>query len=280
MPHAFGHDVAADGGTRAAHYQRGNQQVTPEAQRNAYRQEQRAEPEKLDERAEHRRPRGLLRFVPLERRAHHDDAERRRAAPKVVNRCLHQLRERQFRQRPGEAQPNRENNRVREDAVHRLAKELRGYLPATRVVQLEDEHGGDVVDRHRADDHQRRHAHVVVQVLHHRNAENRRAAAVRRLDEFPLDAAILQQIGNPGADEDARNRGQRAVHHIFRVPLLPVIRLAHVVEQQRRQAHAEHQPVHFRDEIIVHHIPVPQHHPNHNQEEDGQRRVEAENQII
>lgn len=161
-----------------------------------------------------------------------------------------------------------------------FAEENRVQFPPVRPVHLQDDHRRDVVDGHGTDDHQRRHSHVVIQILDHRNAQNGSAAAIGRLNELPLDAPILQKIGNSGANQDAGQRGQGAVHHVSGIPVCPIVRPVHVVKEQRRKANPEHQRVEPCGKSIVHQLNFPEKHPQKNQKKDGHRRVKTKNQII
>ena len=64
-----------------------------------------------------------------------------------------------------------------------LFKICRDLLPF-RTEYCKNDNRHDIIQRHTADDHQRRHAGISVDILDKGNTKDRRTAPVRRLDKF------------------------------------------------------------------------------------------------
>ena len=150
-----------------------------------------------------------------------------------------------------------------------------------RRLDHQDQHGEDVEQRHAAQDHQRGHARLAVDVLDERHPQDGRAAAVGRLDELTHDGLVPhEQLRQPPDHQDARQRGPGAEQHEpgFKVP--PDVHLAHVQKQHDGQRDREGQFVGGLAESLGQKAQPPQHAPRHHDQKDGQRGVQAEDQIV
>ncbi len=88
----------------------------------------------------------------------------------------------------------------------------------------QNDHGENIVQRHRADDHKRCHAGAAVNILDKGNAENGGAAAVRTLHEGTDRMLVLQsKLRNDPYRQDRKKSGNKAESDIFHIKMMPDI---------------------------------------------------------
>ena len=105
-------------------------------------------------------------------------------------------------------------------------------------LEREHDHRHDVVERHAADDHERRHARISVYILNEGDPEEPRCP-VRRLDEFALDALIFPQKSCRG-ERDTDERRREAELYEFQIPHLCEVHRREILEEEDRQRYEEY----------------------------------------
>lgn len=248
MAHVLCHDVAADRGRGAAHDQGGCQLVAGKAQSDGDRDKNAAQTDQLHKRAQPGGSDARQGFFDIKCSAHGEKAQGRRDSGNAFQGFIRDGRYRQLKQRPGQAGEDADQDRIGYDPFCRG-----GQLLSVRPMQMgllrlehcQHDDGEDIVKRHRADDHQRRHACVAVKILDQGHAHDGRAAAVGDLNEFPLDGPVPKAERKGCHQADGQQRGEEAVENVLRIPDRVEVLPAQVVEYQHRQRDFEHKSIHF-----------------------------------
>lgn len=116
----------------------------------------------------------------------------------------------------------------------------------------QNDHGENIVQRHRADDHKRCHAGVAVNILDKGNAENGGAAAVRTLHEGTDRMLVLQsKLRNDPHRQDRKKSGNKAESDIFHIKMMPDICACQIQKNKTWQADLEDKTVCGRSKMII-----------------------------
>lgn len=106
------------------------------------------------------------------------------------------------------------------------------------------------------------------------------AAAVGNLNEFALNRLVTKAERQRRHKSYGQQGGEETVKHVLRVPDRVEVLLAQIIKDQHRQGDLEHEGVHLLDKDLVKNMQLHKDQPQDHQQEDGNRRVEAKNQIV
>ena len=184
MTHIFCHDKTAHRRCGTQHHKDCHQFLLTEAKHHGDRQKDGCKTDQLNRSCCNRRPDILCRALCLKRRTHRNQAERRCKYRNILHRFLQNHRLWNAKHRPEKSCSDPEDNRVCHDIFRRLFHKICRDLLPFRTEYCKNDNRHDIIQRHTADDHQRRHAGISVDILDKGNTKDRRTAPVRRLDKF------------------------------------------------------------------------------------------------
>ena len=139
----------------------------------------------------------------------------------------------------------------------------------------EEQHGGHVVQRHRADDDQGDGARVAVDILQKGHAQQGDAAAVAALDELAPKGLVLHPQAGQGHDQDGGQAGQEAEEDEAPVPHREEVGADQILEEHDGQADFKDEAVEFAGKGVVYEAPSAEGHPQQHQQKDGDGGVQA-----
>ncbi len=219
MLHIFGHDIAADCGGGAQHNQNRYKLLPGEAHGNCDGEENDGQKDKLYQGCNRGGQELFQSLAPLEACTKSQQCQRSGKTGDVVD----GFGDDEWKGYPASgnhhAQQDTENDGVSQDIFHGC---LQGrFVQTVRVGACEgqNQHGRHIVEGDGADNHQRRHAGIAVDVLDKGDSQDSRAASVGRLDELSQKSLVaVCQADNQPDGNNAGQSHQKTVQDIFGVP--------------------------------------------------------------
>ena len=266
MPHFARHDVAADGAAGTAHNQNCDEPVLPKSQCDGEGNKNQSQSDELDERTESGGSDAGERFLQIKGCAHGHDAERRSQPGQILYGMIKDAPHGQAQHGPQKTGKYPDQNRIGDDPDRRFSH-LRPihsspfhFVPLRRENR-ENDYSSRIIQRNRAQHHQRGHAGGSVKVGDQGNPQDGGAAAVADLNEFALNAPVPQQTGDGDAQQDGDQSRQKTEKHEPQIPDAAEVFAAQIVEHQCRQSHPEYKRIHFRNKSIIKYSYAHKKHP-------------------
>ena len=146
--------------------------------------------------------------------------------------------------------------------------------------ESQDDDRRNIIERNRADDHERRHAGIAVYILNIGGAEERGAAAVRGLNEFAARRDVPDRQRTERDEQDGEEGGGEAERDVSGIPDREEVFGGEVLEEENRERHAEDEPVHAGGKDVVEESDAAQEPAEAHHKEYGHCCVQTENQIL
>lgn len=183
-------------------------------------------------------------FLPSKACTDRDQRKGRGHDGKIIDGFAYNARERQVDKGCDESQDNADDDRILQNIDKCLADIGGGVCAGVSAFKGQNDHGENIVQRHRADDHKRCHAGAAVNILDKGNAENGGAAAVRTLHEGTDRMLVLQsKLRNDPYRQDRKKSGNKAESDIFHIKMMPDICASQIQKNKTWQADLEDKTV-------------------------------------